>query len=246
MDILLIDHHSAVANTWAQFAELARFDLRTLSHWGGLETLPDAPVYVLDQSVVTGDYGDTVCRLAEARPHSVIIASASHLEVDSVVRLMRCGAQYVLQKPYDLTRLQKDLADLRQVLQRKEQEKAEFEVLDEQFSNLTKREQDVLEYVLQGVSNKNAASNLQVSVRTIEARRAKVYQKTGSSHVVELVRKVDRFRQLKNLFTPSLTQTSVRSDSGNATTGPSGHGWSPGGSRPSFRSEIPSRSQQQV
>ena len=54
--------------------------------------------------------------------------------------------------------------------------------------------------VLDGVSNKLIAKQLQVSVRTVESRRAKIYRKCEVSNVTELVRCVDRAQQLRGRY----------------------------------------------
>jgi hypothetical protein len=51
---------------------------------------------------------------------------------------------------------------------------------------------------------------LSVSVRTIEARRAKVYEKLECKNLAELVRKIERLEQLKQMFDVSPSKGSVR------------------------------------
>ncbi len=55
----------------------------------------------------------------------------------------------------------------------------------------------MLIHVLKGVPNRQAAEMLQVSVRTVESRRAKVYKKLAANNVAELVRKADRLEVLR-------------------------------------------------
>jgi hypothetical protein len=54
--------------------------------------------------------------------------------------------------------------------------------------------------VLDGVSNKQIAKQLEVSVRTVESRRAKIYRKCDVTNVTELVRCVDRAHQLRSRY----------------------------------------------
>ena len=56
------------------------------------------------------------------------------------------------------------------------------------FSKLTPRERDVMHYVALGKPNKLIAAELGVSQRTVEAHRAKVFQKLSVRNAVELVR----------------------------------------------------------
>ena len=55
---------------------------------------------------------------------------------------------------------------------------------------LTRREQDVLERLVTGVSNKEAARQLGLSSRTVEGHRANIMRKIGVRNAAELIRRV--------------------------------------------------------
>lgn len=56
------------------------------------------------------------------------------------------------------------------------------------YSALTPREFDVMHYVAEGTPNKVIAAELGVSQRTIEAHRARIFQKMQVRNAVELAR----------------------------------------------------------
>ncbi|MDA1013837.1 MAG: response regulator [Planctomycetota bacterium] len=56
------------------------------------------------------------------------------------------------------------------------------------FERLTTREQEVLEYVVEGLSSKEIADRLHVSFKTIEAHRSKIMKKTEANSLPHLVR----------------------------------------------------------
>ncbi|MDS1139233.1 helix-turn-helix transcriptional regulator [Pusillimonas sp. SM2304] len=58
------------------------------------------------------------------------------------------------------------------------------------FSVLTPRERDVMVYVARGKPNKIIAAELGVSQRTIEAHRARIFQKMQVRNAVELAHRV--------------------------------------------------------
>ena len=58
------------------------------------------------------------------------------------------------------------------------------------FSVLTPRERDVMDYVARGKPNKIIAAELGVSQRTIEAHRARIFQKMQVRNAVELAHRV--------------------------------------------------------
>ncbi len=60
----------------------------------------------------------------------------------------------------------------------------------ERLESLSEGERDVLRLVLDGLPNKVIAARLDVSQRTVEARRHKLFLKTGTTSIAELVRMV--------------------------------------------------------
>ena len=55
---------------------------------------------------------------------------------------------------------------------------------------LTARERDVIHPVAEGKSNKFIAIELGISMRTVEAHRARIFYKMGVSNAVQLAREV--------------------------------------------------------
>jgi len=53
---------------------------------------------------------------------------------------------------------------------------------------LTKREQQILKLIANGLSNKNIASRLKISVRTVESHRANLSNKLGLKNTAGLVK----------------------------------------------------------
>jgi two-component system response regulator DctR len=54
------------------------------------------------------------------------------------------------------------------------------------LDELTEREQEVMRLVVQGRANKQIADELDISVRTVEVHRARVFDKMGVRSAVEL------------------------------------------------------------
>ncbi len=117
-----------------------------------------------------------------------VIIVTGHADVPMALRAMKEGAFDFIEKPYNdqhlLERIQ--LAIQQYSLAQKEQEK--HKTLTDLFKQLTKREKEVLDGVLQGKPNKSIAEMLCISVKTVEVHRASLMSKLNVKTVSELVR----------------------------------------------------------
>jgi FixJ family two-component response regulator len=116
-----------------------------------------------------------------------IIMISGHADVRIAVEVMARGAVTLLEKPFRLDEL---LAHLRRALEidvaRRDSETRHSQV-ESQFRMLTAKEREVLELVAAGKSNKQIAAQLQLSIRAVEDRRARVFKKLHVGSVAELV-----------------------------------------------------------
>lgn len=202
MKVCLFDAQPEAAKLWYELASTHDLILTVRDAWRpGTEIPSDTRLLVLDQSAFGAEFASevlSICKSAEAV--TLIISSGENLMVRPVVEMMRQGVYYVLEKPYGTERLDALIAELKGVADEIEASRKEHEHLAHLFQTLTHRERHVLDCVLAGDSNKEAAKKLKVSVRTVESRRAKVYRKLELKHVAELVRKIDRLGQLESFF----------------------------------------------
>jgi two-component system response regulator FixJ len=117
-----------------------------------------------------------------------VIIITGHGDVPMAVQAMKAGAVDFLEKPYDNQLL---IARIRQSLQQisKEQDK-ENRVAKEKsrLAQLTPRELEVMKLLVAGKHNKAIADDLDISVRTAEAHRAKVMKKLHADSLSDIVR----------------------------------------------------------
>ncbi len=122
-----------------------------------------------------------------------VIVISGHGDVPMAVRAMRAGAVDFLEKPFSdheiLNRIQTAVdrdRELRQYRLRRME-------LDDLFSALTPREQEVMGYVVQGKPNKEVAAILSRSEKTVEYHRAQVMRKMDVNSFAELVQLVHEY-----------------------------------------------------
>ncbi len=129
-------------------------------------------------------------RLRENSNNLGIIILSGHGDVPMAVRAMKNGAIDFLEKPFNdqilLDRIQQGMEEIRQ---RRQQEAQHDEVL-KRVKTLTPREQEVLDLLISGMSNKDIALKLKISRKTLDIHRSKVLQKMEAETIADLVRMV--------------------------------------------------------
>jgi two-component system, LuxR family, response regulator FixJ len=126
--------------------------------------------------------------MKERRVSMPIILITAHADVQIAVEGMKLGAFDFLAKPFDSDVL---LASVRKALIRINDEQlrdAEVRLIQDRFAKLTPRENEVVVGLLKGQHNKIIAAELGIGIRTIEAHRASVMEKTHARSLSELVR----------------------------------------------------------
>jgi two-component system, LuxR family, response regulator FixJ len=115
-----------------------------------------------------------------------IIFISGHADVPDSSKAFRAGAIDYMEKPFDsevlLTRMQEGIQkDLETRVHNAEKRK-----LKKRLSQLTPRELEVMTLVVKGLSNKEAAKQLNVSNRTVDVHRAKIMEKMDAEDLAEL------------------------------------------------------------
>ena len=130
--------------------------------------------------------------LADKGSFLPIIFLTAHGDVSTSVQAMKHGAVDFLTKPVD----DEDLLTAVRVAIEKDRvlrrEQTELVEIRERLATLTRREREVLEYVVAGRLNKQIASDLGTVEQTVKVHRAHVMQKMKVHSVAELVRLTER------------------------------------------------------
>ncbi|MDF1692433.1 MAG: response regulator transcription factor [Zhongshania sp.] len=119
-----------------------------------------------------------------------IIFVTGHGDVPMAVDAMQRGAVDFVQKPY---REEELLGKIQQAIAADVENRADLEEkhkIRAKLTDLTPRETQVMELMIEGKANKVIAYDLDISQRTVEIHRARVMEKMGVRSLAHLVRMV--------------------------------------------------------
>ena len=116
-----------------------------------------------------------------------VIMISGHADVPLAVEAMRLGALTVLEKPFSLERLKTHIEEALE-LDRSRRETAQLrDSARGRFASVTPREQEVLDLIGRGLTNKQIAAQLHLTLRAIEDRRSRLMRRVGVTSLAELL-----------------------------------------------------------
>ena len=115
-----------------------------------------------------------------------VIFLTGHADVPTAVDAVKRGAFDFCEKPFSdnalVDRIEQALAQSSGIVSARK----ESALLRRHLADLTDRERDVMRLVVEGLPNKLIADSLDISVRTVEVHRARVFDKMQVKSAVEL------------------------------------------------------------
>lgn len=120
------------------------------------------------------------------QPILPVIFLTGHADVPTAVAAVKQGAFDFCEKPFSdnalVDRIEQALAHSANALTQHDQSSS----LQARLEALTEREKSVMKLVVGGLPNKLVADQLDISIRTVEVHRARVFDKMGVKSAVEL------------------------------------------------------------
>ncbi|MES2910536.1 MAG: response regulator [Pseudomonadota bacterium] len=120
------------------------------------------------------------------QPTLPVIFLTGHADVPTAVAAVKRGAFDFCEKPFSDNALVDRIEQALQHSAAALAEHSESSSLQARLDGLTERERDVMKLVVGGLPNKLVADQLDISVRTVEVHRARVFDKMGVKSAVEL------------------------------------------------------------
>ena len=202
MRVLIADDHTMVRESLVSVLQ-ADGDVQVVAQAAdgiealekALQTRPDVVVADLSMPRLSGI--EVVRRLREALPATKVLVLTMHQEDEYVLQAVRAGASGYLVKDSATSEL---LAAVRSLHAGRgyfgpqaartlaEQLQHPERTLDDPYGRLTPREREVFHLIAEGMTTKEIARRLEISVKTAENHRGRVLDKLGMRNTAELVR----------------------------------------------------------
>ena len=131
---------------------------------------------------------DLQARLGAEKIHPPIIIITGHGDVPMAVRAVTAGAVDFIEKPFNN---QSMLDNVHRAIEQDAKQRGEssrLQDIEQRYDELTPREKEVLQCVIEGKRNKIIASDMNISQSTVEAHRSKVMEKMEANSLSDLMR----------------------------------------------------------
>ncbi|MCP3850753.1 MAG: response regulator transcription factor [Gammaproteobacteria bacterium] len=131
---------------------------------------------------------DLQARLGAETIHPPIIIITGHGDVPMAVRAVTAGAVDFIEKPFNN---QSMLDNVHRAIEQDAKQRGEtsrLKDIERRYDELTPREKEVLQCVIEGKRNKIIASEMNISQSTVEAHRSKVMEKMIAKTLSDLMR----------------------------------------------------------
>lgn len=149
------------------------------------------PACIVSEFRLLGMHGNKFQEVLMQREINLpLIFLTGHAETESVVAAMKNGATTVLDKPCSEHLLARVIHEALLRDDEAQQVVEQWAEVRQRVAQLTAKECQVLDLMMEGKPNKVIAKRLGVSLRTVEVRRQHIFQKMNTRSVAELVRLV--------------------------------------------------------
>jgi len=193
--VYVVDDDRSVRSSVARLLESFGFDVRTFG--SALDYLNEVGAdahgcLILDLRMPGIDGLELQNRLLQGGTARPIVFLTGQGTVPESVAAMKAGATDFLEKPADPDELVRVVRAALAVDRRRRRESAEMSEIESRLSQLTPRERQVFERVVQGRLNKQIAHELGVSEKTVKVHRGRVMEKMRTASLADLARLAER------------------------------------------------------
>ncbi|NNE57915.1 MAG: response regulator transcription factor [Hellea sp.] len=190
-EIYIVDDDPAIIDSLSLLLEALDFQITSFKN--GQEFLEfdlrDFQGCVLLDVRMPGKDGMTVLQETLTKyPNTAIIMISGHGDIPMAIKAMELGAVDFIEKPFRSSKLRQAIKKADSLVQAEKRRDVFSKEAQQKIALLTPRELEVGEKLADGKPNKIVAFELGISIRTIEAHRAKILSKLQVRSLADLVK----------------------------------------------------------
>jgi len=190
--VYVIDDDAAVRRGIERLLRVSGYDCRLFeSAKEYLENRPEptSPVCMLLDIRMPEISGTELQQLLKGTENEIpIVFVTGHGDIPTCVKALKAGAVSFLSKPFDEHELLRSVKEALNLSARDSDHIGRRTEAQKRYDVLTRREREVLKGVIDGLLNKQIASAMGISEKTVKVHRGRVMQKMGVDSVADLVR----------------------------------------------------------
>jgi two-component system response regulator FixJ len=119
---------------------------------------------------------------------TAVVMTIGYASVPAVVELMRAGAFDVVEKPLSAERLSRVLRRASAWCEARRASQRSVTETQSSYAQLTRREREVLDMVIGGLTSRDIAKSLALCERSVEIYRSRIKKKMRTRNAADLVR----------------------------------------------------------
>ncbi len=127
-------------------------------------------------------------QLSQMDFHMPVIIITGHGDISMAVKALKDGIFDFVEKPFDDKIILDSIRMAIQYCKHQQEQHSIHEMLRTRFESLTSREKEVMDKIVLGLSNKQIAATLNISIKTVEVHRSRVMEKMQANSLAALVR----------------------------------------------------------
>ena len=117
-----------------------------------------------------------------------VIIVSGHADVPAAVTAMKRGAVDFIEKPLDVNALLNSIRIAKAQIDSEVVSPVPAQEVNRRLALLTDREREVMNHLILGKTNKQIASDLRISQRTVEVHRSRLQRKMEARNLADLIR----------------------------------------------------------
>lgn len=157
----------------------------------------EGPSCVLIELKLPGSDGLSILRkIFESGSQCPVIMMSASISIPKLTQAMKFGAWDFIEKPFNPEHIRLKVKACLKVDRLRVEQDSKFQLINSRLRLLTPRENEVLEYVIDGKPSKVIAEKLGISENTLETHRRNILSKMKASNAAALANMVSFVRTL--------------------------------------------------